>query len=255
LTIELEHRANVAVLTMSHGKANALDVELCNDLIARFHERAASQAAAVVITGRGSIFSAGVDLLRVVDGGASYLSRFLPALSDAFEAMFAFPKPVVAAVNGHAVAGGCILVSAADRRLMARGAGRIGLPELIVGVPFPPVPLEIMRFATAPHRLSELMFGGKTLTADDAVAYGLADTAVEPERLLPDAIAVAASLASQPAAAFSITKRQLREPALARMRSARKELDSSVEALWADHSTIAAIQTYIERTFKKSGSS
>ena len=89
-----------------------------------------------------------------------------------FQALFAFPKPVVAAVNGHAIAGGCILVCAADWRLMAREPGRIGIPELLVGVPFPVVPLEIMRFATQASQLQALAYRGLTLAAGDALHNG-----------------------------------------------------------------------------------
>src|SRR5262249_43491029 len=152
----LERRGSVALLTLAHGKANALDLELCEAIRVRVEECQASWCRAIVITARGSIFSAGVDLLRVVREGAPYVRRFLPALSRALETTFVGPRPVVAAVNGHAIAGGCILARAADRRLMARGAGRIGVPELLVGVPFPPVPLEIMRFAVPPPQFAQL---------------------------------------------------------------------------------------------------
>src|SRR5262249_36486469 len=130
--IDLERRGATAILTLAHGKANALDVELCDAVSARVWEcRDASWCKAIVVTARGGIFSAGVDLVRVVNEGAPYVQRFLPALSRAFEVTFVCPKPVVAAVNGHAIAGGCILACAADRRLMARGGGRIGVPELL----------------------------------------------------------------------------------------------------------------------------
>ena len=100
-------------------------------------------------------------------------ATFLPAMNQAFEALFAFPKPVVAAVNGHAIAGGCIMACCADYRIMAREPGRIGIPELLVGVPFPVVPLEIVRFATPPQHLQALIYRGLTLTADDALRVRL----------------------------------------------------------------------------------
>ena len=249
--IALERRDSVALLTLEHGKASAFDAELCEALIARFKECDADWCRAVVVTGRGSIFSAGVDLLRVVNEGAPYLSRFLPLLSDAFERLFEFSKPVVAAVNGHAIAGGCILACTADRRIMARGGGRIGLPELAVGVAFPPVPLEIVRVAVDQRFASDLMFNGATLDADAAVAAGLVDVAVAPESLLSEAMSAAAALASRPAAAFAITKQQWRAPALQRMREGRRQLDRRIEEIWSAPETIETIRGYIARTFKK----
>jgi enoyl-CoA hydratase len=249
--IALERHGGVAVLTLEHGKASAFDLELCEGLIARFKECEAASCTAVVVTGRGSIFSAGVDLVRVVEEGPPYLSRFLPMLSDAFEQMFAFPKPLVAAVNGHAIAGGCILACTADWRLMARGGGRIGLPELLVGVAFPPVPIEIVRFAVSQRFAADLMFNGARLEADAAAAAGFVDAAVDPDALLGDAMAAAERLAARPAAAFAITKQQWRAPTLERMRQGRRELDRGVEQIWSSPETLETIRGYIERTFKK----
>jgi Enoyl-CoA hydratase/isomerase len=155
--IEIEpHRKN-SVFRTAHGKANALDTELCEAITVRLEEHRHSSMQALVFIGQGQIFSAGVDLLRVLDGGPAYLEVFLPALSKAFETLFCFPKPVIAAINGHAIAGGCVLACAADYRIMAHQAGRIGVPELLVGVPFPTVALEIMRCVAAPEQFQALL--------------------------------------------------------------------------------------------------
>src|SRR6185436_11758309 len=125
--LDVTQRGRIAVMTLTHGKANALDIELCRAVAARFAEL--DDADAIVLTGAGRIFSAGVDLVRAVAGGADYLHEFLPVLNRAFEAVFFHPRPIVAALNGHAVAGGCVLACAADRRLMVRDGGRIGVTE------------------------------------------------------------------------------------------------------------------------------
>ncbi len=252
--VNLERRDGIAILTLAHGQANTFDLELCEALTARFAECREPWCRAVVITGQGTIFSAGVDLLRVVDEGAPYIRRFLPALSDAFEAAFTYPRPLVAAVNGHAIAGGCILACTADRRLMARGDGRIGVPELLVGVPFPPVPLEIVRFAAAAESAADLLLGGATVKADAALQCRLVDAVVDSDMLLTGALAAAETMAARPAAAFAITKEQLRAPALGRMRAGRARWDFEIERLWAAPETIAAIRDYVSRTFKKNPS-
>ena len=99
--IDLLHRGNIAICRVAHGKANAFDIELCGGIMAAFEACRDSSDAAVVITGQGRMFSAGVDLVRLVDDGPDYVRAFLPALTAAFEAVFAFPKPVVAALNGE----------------------------------------------------------------------------------------------------------------------------------------------------------
>ncbi|MGB6311969.1 MAG: enoyl-CoA hydratase/isomerase family protein, partial [Pseudolabrys sp.] len=158
--IKSETAEGIAVLTLTHGKANALDIELCDGLAARFQELRLSDAKAVVLTGQGKIFSAGVDLKRLSSEDADYIRRFLPALHRLYEAVFFHPKPVVAAINGHAIAGGCVLACCADRRIMAREAGRIGVTEILVGVPFPSLAFEIVRFAVPPRYLPEFTLSG-----------------------------------------------------------------------------------------------
>jgi enoyl-CoA hydratase len=172
----------VHTLRLEHGKANAFDLELCRGLIAALSE-AASDTGPLILTGVGSIFSAGVDLFRIVDGGRAYIEEFLPALSEVFLRAFTLPRPVIAAINGHAIAGGCILACACDYRVMADGQGRIGLPELAVGVPFPASAIELLRSVTDPARLHEFLFLGRTYDARDAAAAGLVNEVVAAERL------------------------------------------------------------------------
>jgi len=249
--IEITHRDDIAILTMAHGKANTLDPEFGAALAEAFEDCNRSAAKAAIITARGGIFSAGVDLVRVIERGAGYLHDFLPVLSRALEAAFAFPKPLVAAVNGHAFAGGCILACAADRRLMARGSGRIGVPELLVGIPFPTIAFEIVRFAVPSHQLASLVYSGDTVTADEAVRRGLVDASVDADQLMSGALAEAARLAALPPAAFAITKHQLRAPSFERILEGRHLVDAEIHNYWESPGALDAIKAYVARTFKK----
>ena len=249
--IDLSTRDDVAVVTLAHGKANALDVELCEALTARFTDLLTSPAAAIIVTGQGSIFSAGVDLLRLLDGGAAYVRRFLPALHKLYDTVFFYPKPVVAAVNGHAVAGGCILACAADRRLMARDRGRIGVTELLVGVPFPAMAFEVMRYTTAPNRFEEVMLGAATYAPEAAAALGLIDDIVEPDALMDRAVAAARALAALSPQAFALTKRRSRQAAADRLEKDGFRYDRLVDDVWAAPQTFDRIRSYVTRTFKK----
>jgi enoyl-CoA hydratase len=171
-------------------------------------------------------------------------------MNHAFEALFAFPKPLVVAINGHAIAGGCVMSCCADYRIMGRESGRIGIPELLVGVPFPVVPLEIVRFATPPQHVQALIYRGLTLPADEALGYGLIDAIADPDRLLDEAVAVAEGLAAVPFEAFHLTKRLLREPALRQMREGGV-IDAVVQDAWAGETVQSAVRDYIARTLKK----
>src|ERR1700758_42330 len=159
-----------------------MSMEFCEALTARFTE--ISSARAVVMTATGRTFSAGVDLVRLLEGGAPYIREFLPALSNMFAAVFSHPAPVVAAINGHAIAGGCVLACAADRRLMAQDGGRIGVTELLVGVPVPSIAVEIMRCATAPRYFSDVILTAATYVPAEAMGRGLVDDAVDAGTLL-----------------------------------------------------------------------
>ena len=245
--IELTEQGGVAVLRLADGKVNAMSLEFCEALTARFTEL--SSARAVVLTGTGRIFSAGVDLLRLSEGGASYVHKFLPALCAMFAAVFSHAAPVVAAINGHAIAGGCVLACAADRRLMAREGGRIGVTELLVGVPFPPVAMEIMRDATAPQLFADAILSGATFTPLEALARGWVHEVVESPALLERAIEAANALAALPPKAFALSKRQIRQPALQRMHVA--DVDAAVEQIWTAPETLARVHDYVARTLRK----
>ena len=208
----------------------------------------------MVITGQGRIFSAGVDLLRLSDGGAAYVREFLPVLNAMFAAVFSYPKPIVAAVNGHAIAGGCVLACATDKRLMAGDGGRIGVTELLVGVPFPPIAMEIMRNAAAPQYLEELIFGAATYLPHEAVALGVVDeVVVGADALLERAVAAAQTLAALSPSAFAMTKRQTPSAIFERLASAgSRDIDAEATKIWAAPDTLARVHDYVARTLKKS---
>src|SRR5689334_7286726 len=214
----------ILTLRLAHGKASALDVELLYALLGEL-DGVAEDVGALVLTGTGSIFSAGVDLFRLTRDGPDYVRRFLPLLSRFLRTLFAFPGPVVAAVNGHAIAGGCVIALAADARLMAEGGGRIGVPELLVGVPFPAAALEIVRFAVPREKVQSLIYTGRTLPARDALAAGLVDEVVAADALLARAQELARQLTTIPPPVYSLTKRALRAEALERIDKAAEWLD------------------------------
>jgi enoyl-CoA hydratase len=249
--VNVERRGRVAIVHMQHGKANALDVEFCNGMVAQLEDLRLSSMRAVVLTGQGRIFSAGVDLLRVLNEGPAYIERFLPSLISLFETVFCFPKPVVAAINGHAIAGGCVLACAADHRLMALEPGRIGVTELLVGVPFPAIALEIMRFAAAPQHFQELLYSGATVRGEDAARQGLVHATADPAQLVERAVSAAETYAAVPPEAFAHTKQQVREPVMQRIREDGPRFDAAMKDIWAAPGTIAAIRDYVARTLKK----
>src|SRR5579875_2972929 len=193
--LDVEDHDGVSVVRLRHGKVNALDLELVRAVTAAVRDM--DPGRALVITGAGSAFSAGVDLRRLADGGPEYAREFVPALSGMFLAIFEHPGPALAAVNGHVMAAAC------DVRVMA--AGTIGLTEVSAGVPFPPVALEIMRHATGPA-LGELVLTAAPLDAAAARSAGLIHAVEAPEELLDSVIARARAMLRLPAAVFAFSK-------------------------------------------------
>lgn len=192
--LELENRGDVTILRMARGKGNAINLEFLAALSEALEAIGSSPARAAVITGQGSAFGAGVDLPELVAGGESYVRQFIPRMTEAFRRLATFPKPLVAAVNGHAIAGGAIIMLACDQRILARGTARIGLTEVQVGVQFPAWALEIARYTTPREHFATLILTGRTWQPEDALSRGLVDELVEPDQLLDRAVAVAHEL-------------------------------------------------------------
>jgi enoyl-CoA hydratase len=242
--IDSEKAGVVTVLRMTHGKANAIDLELLAALSNQMHRL--RDAPAVVLTGTGTIFSAGVDLFRVVDGGRAYLDRFLPALRKTFNELMAFPRPLVAAVNGHAIAGGCILVETADYRVMTSGTGRIGLTEMLVGVPFPVDAIEIVRLATGGRPLGRIVNLAETVAGQRGVEIGLVDELAEPEVVVARSVQVATALAAVPQRSFELVKRELRAPFWDALESRSGHFDAEVDEAWKSDAALHSIRAYVE---------
>jgi len=241
-------RDGVAILQLNHGKASALDIELCEEMRQQFVTIVASDIRAVVLTGTGSIFSAGVDLIRLTREGGDYVPKFFHAMTAMFTDLFLLPRPLVAAVNGHAIAGGCILTAASDLRFMS--AGKIGLPELIVGVPLPALALEIARFAFPQDKIEEMLYTGKTVSPQEALERGLIDEVVDPALLLDRAVEAARKMGDIPRDAFRLTKRQLRAPYVAAAK-ALASADAEALEIWSAESTHDHIRSYLDRTVGK----
>ena len=241
--IEIQTVGAVRVLALSSGRVNALDVELLEELTTAIRELQGSGAGALVVTGAGRVFCAGVDLNRVLQGGADYTDRLIPALSDAFVAMFCYPGPTVAAINGAAIAGGCVLACACDRRLLSPDA-QIGASEVRVGVPFPAAALEVVRYACG-DRAEEQLLGGRLYRGADAIANGLAHRVIADD-LIEAAVAEASDLAEISADAYRHTKAQLRAPTLARISEAG-DIDHEVRQLWGADQTRQRIADSVER--------
>jgi enoyl-CoA hydratase len=251
-----EDDGEVAVLRLSHGGLNLMDSELLEAIALEFRELPGGDVRSVVITGHGHVFCAGLDLKRYMAGGADYARRLPLLVGTAFEVVFNCPLPVVAAVNGHAIGGGCVLACCADVRVMADGDGQIGLAELRVGVPFPRAALEIVRYAVGGVWVRRLALGGQTYRPPQAAELGLVDEVVPADELLERAKTTARALAEQsPADTFTVTKAQLHRDAIERIDRYRDEENLLAQRLWVEHAVIDGwVKRYLDSAKGKSRS-
>ncbi|HTF87046.1 MAG TPA: enoyl-CoA hydratase/isomerase family protein [Planctomycetota bacterium] len=248
--IEREVQGDVAILRLAHGKASALDLELLVALDEALQAEERSQERALVLTGSGTIFCAGVDLKRIVQGRRGYIEAFLPALERAFARLFFLEKPVVAAINGHAIAGGAVIALACDQRLLARGKGMVGTPELKVGVPFPFLALEILRASLGLRLAATLVVEGRNYSGEEALAQGMVHELVGLEALMPRALESAASLARIPSESFRLSKRWLRRPSKELWERNRAESEAATLEAWCGEPVLRAVEDYVARTLR-----
>ena len=225
----VEMADEVAVARLQVGKANAMNpafLEAANAALDR-----AGGAGAVVLTGYDRFFCAGLDLVTLYEFGRDQLLTFMGQFDRLVLRLFTWPRPVVAAVNGRAIAGGCILALACDVRIMARGAWKAGLNEIELGLPLPTSAVEVARASILPGHLETMLYGGQLYGPEELEAKGVVDSLANLESVMIEALVVARHLAAKPALAFTEIKESLRRPFADRIEAAiRAATDRFVEA-------------------------
>ncbi|TMA65164.1 MAG: enoyl-CoA hydratase/isomerase family protein [Deltaproteobacteria bacterium] len=235
-----DREGGVRLLTLDRPPANALDERLLADLAAALAAAAADAAVrAVVLTGAGAFFSGGFDLSAPRRDETA--ARRLRALyRDAHLRLFTLPKPTVAMVAGHAIAGGLVLVLACDYRLGLDADYRIGLNEVAIGASYPKVAFEIVRLRLTHARAGELLLGAALYPATEAVRLGVVDELLPADRLETTVLRRAARLGAFPREAYAHTKAALVAEAVARVEAETEEEAARAAAVWTAPESRAA---------------
>ncbi len=203
----------VALVTIDRPPANAMDPAFIESGLEVLDELGASLPEAVVLTGTDRFFSAGADLRAVpllAPGEQAEMARRINAL---FAGWFTLARPVVTAVNGHAVAGGLVLALCGDARVGPR-TGRFGLTEVAAGIPFPSAAMAVVRSELTMPVLRRLTLRAELVDASTAAALGVFDECVDDDSVVARAVELARKLGALPAQAYSVVKQQLRAAAL-----------------------------------------
>ena len=220
--MDMQRDGEVAVVRLRGGKANAMDEAFLKGVLRLFDEVESSDARAVVVTGYGNFFSAGLALPALVGLDRPGLSSFMVLFESVMRRVFSFPRPVVAAVNGHAIAGGCVLALQCDLRLIADSQIKIGLNEVQLGLGLPSAVIEPLRLQLPASSLVPIALEGTLLTPVEAKRLGLVAEVVPAAELLSQGIERARSLAGGTPAAVAQIKQALRAPSLERIQEESK---------------------------------
>lgn len=204
---------SLAVITMTRGKVNAINPEFVRDLNALLdHLEDRPEIRALVLTGRGKFFSFGLDIPELYDYSPEAMTSFIQSFCRLYRRLFLFPKPLIAAINGHAIAGGSILATTSDRRLMVSGGAKIALNEVTFGASLFAGAVAMLQFACGPRLAETVLLTGRMFTPDEALTIGLVDRITSETELLPAASALAGELGLNAGPHFTSLKRLSRQP-------------------------------------------
>jgi enoyl-CoA hydratase len=233
--IAIERHGSVAVVHLRAGKANALTRPLLDAIVRAIDTIEASDAAAIVITGEGSAFSAGLALPELIDLDRAAMSAHIDRFGAVMQRVLACPRPTVAAINGHAIAGGAVLALMCDERVMVSAGGRIGLTEIRLGIGLPAIVVEPARLRLAGPAFLRVALDGELVGGVRAVELGLATEHAAPDAVVATAIARAAELGRAPAAYAQIKQAILRPVLAAIAAHAAADRESWLDTWFSPH--------------------
>jgi len=247
-TIHVELVDSIALVRMNRPPANATDLEMAGEfesVLASIEAR--DEIHAVVLTGAGRCFSAGLDLKQLPAYDRAQQQEMVMRVNRMFGNLYALPLPTIAAVNGHAIAGGVILTLACDYRIGAEGDYKLGLAEVRVGVPFPVAAMTIVQSELTKPVARRMVLTGRNSSPQEAFASGVLDELHSPDRLLPRAMEVAREMAALPREHYRRTKRQLRAEAFARIADAIDNRNEPMLESWLSGETTAGAAQALKR--------
>jgi enoyl-CoA hydratase len=214
-----ERDDGIVVVAVDRPPANAMDAALLRELVEAVAQVAAQVPRALVLSGRPGCFSAGADLKAVPTYGPAQQREMVTGINAMALGVYELEFPVVGAITGHAIAGGLVLALCTDIRV-ASSAGRYGLTEVKVGVPYPQAALGVVGAELTPQAARVLALGSELTDAAECERLGVFDEVLAADDVLDRSLHVAARLTALTPEVYARTKRDLRAPALARMRAA-----------------------------------
>jgi enoyl-CoA hydratase/carnithine racemase len=210
----LDVQDDVGIVKLNHGVTNAINLELVNALSDSLQRaKAEFRLRGLVFTSTNDkFFSIGFNLPEFVEFPEEALRTFYTSFNQMCLDLFTFPKPTIAAISGHAIAGGCILALCCDYRFIAQGRKLMGLNEIKLGLPVPYVADCILRHLVGLRHAREIMDSGEFYPPEDSLKLGLVDAVMPLDEVLPGAIEKVKGIGSYPEIAFATIKANRVEP-------------------------------------------
>ena len=229
---------DIATVTLQRGKVNALNepmVEEIGDLFRTLETDTGVKS--IIFTGTGKFFSFGFDVPQFLPYSKEDFVTYLEKFTNLYTYLFQFPKPVIAALNGHTIAGGCMLATACDVRIMASGKGKIALNEITFGAPVFAGSAEMLRFCVGSRNAQSILYSGAMYSAEEACGLGLVDQVSSEDTLLADARKVAQELGEKDSSAFTSIKNLLRKSLAEAMIKHEKDYILKFADIWYSETT------------------
>ncbi|TYT25355.1 enoyl-CoA hydratase/isomerase family protein [Luteimonas viscosa] len=247
--IERAEHDGIHELRLARPPVNALDPDLCRQLRGAVADAVAAGAQGIVLCGGPKAFSAGLDVPHLLSLDAASVREAWEDFFLAARALAGCPVPVVAALNGHAPAGGCVLALCCDYRVMAAGDYRLGLNETQVGLVAPEGIQRLLRRVVGPHRAERLLVAGEMVDARRALEIGLVDELADIDEVPRRALDWLRALLSLPRKPMLATRAIARAEVVAALEPELIELDRFVAA-WGDPDTQAALRALVAKLGK-----
>jgi Delta3-Delta2-enoyl-CoA isomerase len=209
--VNTSFEGDLAVVVLNRPKVNAINETVAEELLACLRQLARDERAkAIILTGTGSFFSFGLDIPEFVGYSKDSFIRFVTKFAELYTYLFLHPKPVIAALNGHTIAGGCMLATACDVRIMVASKAKMSLNEINFGSSLFPGSAEMLTYCVG-HRKAEIVaFTGAMFSAEEAKDLGLIDQIAPTDQLMQTAVAVAQQAAGRYGPAFESIKMLMR---------------------------------------------
>jgi 3,2-trans-enoyl-CoA isomerase len=252
-TVQVTINNRLATVTLDRGRANPINHEMVKDLTACIKALGAdANVGGVIITGKPGFFSTGIDLMEAYNYNEEEIKQFWIDFLALPGALASFKKPLVAAINGHSPAGGCVIALCCDYRVMVEGAFIIGLNEIPVGIIVPDSIFKLYAFCLGERKAYQYLLEGKLLNPAEALQCGLIDETCTADELMASAEKKIRAYMQFHPVTWGVSKMNLRREIISKLTADPTDTLNMMLKIWWAPATRQGLQKMIENLRSKS---